>query len=397
VADRTLEHLVRRRTAGVGLDVVAVEPTRAQLAWARPGAGALSVELDGRPVELADPRPTTDGPGGVELTGLRPDRTHQVRLSRDGQVVATRRFHTPAAPAGEELFRFATISDLHLGRGDRKYRLPKMRKEVPEPRDDVVDLEQDRQFRTARAAIDEALAWGAQLLVVKGDLCDESVEWIWDQAAELLGSLPVPVVILPGNHDTGALRLIEPEVAAAARGLEVIRGVGHLDVPGLRIVAVDSTNPGNGWGSVARHADEVAALAAEAERGVFVATHHHPQRFRPPLFWPHGIPGPDADDFARTVTAANPAVMASSGHTHRCRRRVVEGLTWTEVAATNHFPGVWAGYTVYDGGLTQAVRRILEPVPMEWIEGTRHVLGGVWALWSTGTIDDRCCSITWRP
>ncbi len=395
MAERTLEHLVRRRTAGVGLEVTAVEPSRAQVVWSRPGAGALAVELDGRPVELSDAQRTHDGPGGVELTGLRPDRAHRVQLRRDGEVVASRRFRTPAAPRGDELFRFATISDLHLGRGDRAYRVPKMRKEVPEPRTHDVDLEQDRQFRTARAAVREALDWGAQLLVVKGDLCDESVDWIWDQAAELLGSLPVPVVILPGNHDTGALRVVEPEVAAAARGLDVRRGVGHLDVPGLRIVTVDSTNPGNGWGSVARHAHDVADLASEVDHGVFLATHHHPQRFRPPLFWPHGIPGPDADDFARTVVSANPAVMASSGHTHRCRRRVVEGLTWTEVAATNHFPGVWAGYTVYDGGLTQAVRRILEPEPMAWIEGTRHVLGGVWALWSTGTLDDRCCSIRW--
>ena len=397
MAERTLEHLVRPRTAGVGLDVVAVEPTRAQLTWAQPGAGNLIVELDGRPVERPEPHHRAGGPGGIELTGLRPDAVHELRLRRDGQIVAARRFRTTRAPGGDELFRFATISDLHLGRGDRAYRAPKIRKEVPDAPGpaSTLDLENDRQFRAARAAIAEALAWGAQLLVVKGDLCDESVEWIWDQAAELLGSLPVPVVILPGNHDTGSLRVVEPEIAAAARGLEVVRGVGHLDVPGLRIVSVDSTNPGNGWGSVARHADEVATLAAEADRGVFVATHHHPQRFRPPLFWPHGIPGPDADDFARTVARANPAVLASSGHTHRCRRRVVEGMTWTEVAATNHFPGVWAGYTVYDGGITQAVRRILEPEPLAWIEGTRHVLGGVWALWSTGTLDDRCCAVTW--
>ena len=407
MAERTLEHLARPRTAGVGFDVFALEPTRAQLTWSRPGTGVLRVELDGRPVEQPTEPPTgprvapgadVPGPGGIELSGLRPRTDHEVVLRRDGVVISTRTFRTPAPPGGEQLFRFATISDLHLGRGNRAYRTPSIRKEVPQPRDHGpvgLDLEADRQFRAARAAIDEALAWGAQLLVVKGDLCDESVDWIWDQAAALLGSLPVPVVILPGNHDTGSLRVIEPEDGAAARGLDLVRGVGHMDVPGLRIVLVDSTNPGNGWGSVARHADEVAALARDADAGVFVATHHHPQRFRPPLFWPHGIPGPDADHFASSLAAATPAVMASSGHTHRCRRRDVEGVTWTEVAATNHFPGVWAGYTVYDGGITQAVRRITEPEPMRWIEGTRHVLGGVWALWSAGTLADRCCTVTW--
>lgn len=409
MAERTLEHLLRPRSAGVGLDAFAVEPNRAQLVWSRPGAGTLRVELDGRPVELptaldaAQHAAPTGRPGAIELDDLRPDTRYRAQLLRDGEPIARHTFRTPSAPGGERLFRFATISDLHLGRGDRVYRTPHLRKEVPEPRNGpglaLAELESDRQFRAARAAIAEALDWGAELLVVKGDLCDESVDWIWDQAAELLGSLPVPVVILPGNHDTGLLRVIEPEVGAAERGLDLVRGVDHLDVPGLRIVLVDSTNPGNGWGSLDRHADEVATLAAEAAgrepRGVFVATHHHPQRFRTPLFWPHGVPGPDANRFARTVAAAHPAVLASSGHTHRCRRREVGGVTWTEVAATNHFPGVWAGYTIHDGGITQAVRRIAEPEPMEWIEGTRDVLGGVWALWSAGTLSDRCCTVRW--
>ncbi len=397
MAERTIEHLARPRTAGAGLDIFAIEPTAAQLTWSSTGEGALDVELEGRAPVRLDQANQSGGPGAFELVDLSPDQTYRVRLRRDGEVVATRSFHTPTPPPGDELFRFATISDLHLGRGNRAYRTPTIRREVPEPRHapDTVELEGDRQFRAARAAISEAIGWGAQLLVVKGDLCDESVDWIWDQAATLLADLPIPVVILPGNHDTGALRVVEPEVAAAERGLRVVRGVGHLDVPGLRIVLADSTNPGNGWGSVARHAVEVAELAAAADGGVFVATHHHAQRFRVPLFWPHGIPGPDANEFAKTVVAANPAVLVSSGHTHRCRRRVVEGLTWTEVAATNHFPGVWAGYTLHEGGIAQSVRRISEPEPMRWIEGTRHVLGGAWALWSTGTLSDRCFDLSW--
>ena len=169
----------------------------------------------------------------------------------------------------------------------------------------------------------------------------------------------------------------------------------HHDVDGLRIVLADSTIDDSGWGALARHRDQVASSAADADGAVFVATHHHPQRFAVPLFWPHGIPGPDARRFAAAVHAANPASMASSGHTHRCRRRDVAGLAWTEVAATNHFPATWAGYAVHEGGIRQVVRRIAEPRTLAWAESTRDVLRGSWALWSTGTIDDRCFTLTW--
>ena len=87
--------------------------------------------------------------------------------------------------------------------------------------------------------------------------------------------------------------------------------------------------------------------------------------------------------------------MASSGHTHRNRRRRVQGLTWTEVAATNHFPGVWAGYRVFEGGIMQTVRRTAEHDTLAWTEHTRDMLGGVWALWATGTMADRCFALRW--
>lgn len=67
----------------------------------------------------------------------------------------------------------------------------------------------------------------------------------------------------------------------------------------------------------------------------------------------------------------------------------------TEVASTKDFPGVWAGYTVYEGGLTQTVRRSLDPDAMRWTEYTRRAVGGVWGLWSVGTLADRCLVLDW--
>ena len=377
---RTVEHVARPRTAGAGLDVFAVEDRSAQLVWSDLPPGPVGIAVDGpggRRFLATVEHP--GGPGSAELHGLRPGGRHVVEV-RAGGTTRRRRFRTQSAPAGPELFRFATLNDLHLGREEVRSR------PAPTPLDMAGD------------ALADALAWGAEAVVVKGDVCDESYDRFWDQAAELFAPVEVPVRLLPGNHDTGSKRLVEPEVAAKARDLHLTRDVDHLDVPGLRIVLVESGIPGNGWGRLARHAEDVADLAASARSGgtgTFVATHHQPQRFRVPLYWPHGTPGPDAATFARTVRAASPQVLVSSGHTHRCRVREVAGVPWSEVGATNHFPATWAGYRVFEGGLMQVVRRTTVPRALEWSERSRAALGGVWALWATGTISDRSFTLDW--
>ena len=394
---RDLEHLVRPSTTGPGLQVFSTEPDAAQLVWSALPEGRHRLVVDGVVSDLDH----DGGAGTAVLDSLTPSSDVVVQLRCEDGSQLERRFRTAERPAGAELFRFATLSDLHLGRGEQQYRGPlahPVEDDTAAPQESarpVATHHDDRPFRCARAALDEALAWGAQLIVIKGDVCEESYDGTWDLAADLLRDLPVPLLMLPGNHDTGGERHFEPEHGAAERGLHVTRGVDHLDVPGLRIVLVDSTLPGNGWGDVARHADEAAALAGDAPAGVFLATHHQAQRFRVPLYWPHGIPGPNARRFARAVVAANPAAVMSSGHTHRNRRRSVAGLTWSEVAATNHYPGTWAGYRVFDGGLHQSVRRIAEPSTLEWSERTRRMLGGTWALWSTGSLSDRSFTVRW--
>lgn len=382
VPELSAERLVRPRTNGPGLDVFAVEPTAAQIVWSRSRPGPVHLEVAGRRLTLEG----GGGPHAVVVEDLAPGTEHRARLVEVDGRERTTTFRTPTPPPGAVLFRFATLNDLHLGRGEHG-----LHGHLPHGDEEAAS----HPFRCARAALDEAVAWGAQLIVVKGDICDETTDWTWSQAARLFRSVEVPLVLLPGNHDTGRLREFEPEEGARAHGLDLVRGVAHLDVPGLRLLLVDSCRPGNGWGAVARHAEQCADLAAGADGGVFVATHHQPQALPVPTYWPHGIPSADARRFARAVTAANPAALASSGHTHRCRRRQVGGLVWTEVAATNHFPGVWAGYTVHEGGIAQVVRRIAAPDELAWTEHTRNVLGGAWALWSTGSPADRCFSLTW--
>ena len=384
----TVEHLARPRTAGAGLDVFAVEDRSAQVVWSALPAGTVEVVAEGDRGSRSFSTVThPGGPGAAELSGLAPDSRHRVRVLVDGtDVVRPRAFRTQPTPTGEELFRFATLNDLHLGREEKR------------DADRPGGTGALTPFDMAADALTDALSWGAEAVVVKGDVCDESFDRFWDQAAELFGDVAVPVRMLPGNHDTGSKRMVEPEVAAATRGLHMCRAVEHLDVAGLRIVMVESGVPGTGWGDLDRHADQVADLAADARHrraATFVATHHQAQRFRVPLYWPHGTPAPNARSFARTLHAATPNALISSGHTHRCRLRRVSGVPWSEVSATNHFPGTWAGYRVFEGGLMQVVRRTATPRALTWSEHTRRALGGIWALWATGTISDRSFTLDW--
>lgn len=399
----------------MGLEVFTAEPYSAQLVWADLPEGRHTLAIGARTTTIDHP----GGVGAVVVDGLSPATPYEAIL-RDNRahVVATARFRTTAAARGPELFRFATISDLHLGHdthrasqlrsqqshgvGSRSIRTGggrgggRLRHPSYGPGGHATLLSHDRAYRCARAAIDEALEWGARLIVVKGDICEETTDETWDLAHALLGDLPVPVLAIVGNHDTGTLRRFDPFEGAASRGLRLTVGVEHLDVDGLRIIVADSTIPDSGWGDLARHADQVAQLASEGGDATFIGTHHQAQRFSTPLYWPHGIPGPNAREFARKVRSASASVLVSSGHTHRNRHRLVSGLDWSEVAATSHFPSVWGGYTVHEGGLTQTVRRTADPKALAWSHRSRRMLGGVWALWSTGAIGDRCFTLEWQ-
>jgi hypothetical protein len=66
---------------------------------------------------------------------------------------------------------------------------------------------------------------------------------------------------------------------------------------------------------------------------------------------------PDASDALTAVMQRRPAIVAyAAGHTHRHRVRYVDGtIPSIEVGCVKDFPGTWAEYRVYDGGILQVV------------------------------------------
>ena len=365
------------------VEVFAVEPTAVQVTWV--GLDPGPVHVDVQPADGGTTRRVTcetdGGPGGLVVDELFPDRTYELQLA--GRRLPIR---TPASPPGEELARLATISDVHLGNhgvGVLHTMHERDDPEVPHP------------LRCGRAAIAEAHAWGAQMLVVKGDLVEHGHPEQWAAADALLAEAEVPVAFVPGNHEVRRSRPMDhPDVLEGA-GVEVVRHVAHHDLPGVRLILVNSTIEGRGHGAVRHLADDVAEVAADSDLPVLVAMHHYAQRFSLPWFWPPGIPGREARAFLARLAAANPRALVTSGHTHRNRARRHGPLQVTEVGSTKDFPGVWGGYVVHDGGIRQTVRRTLDPAAMRWTEYTRRAVGGIWGVWAMGSLDDRCLSHTW--
>src|SRR5690606_33897313 len=140
------------------LGVFAVDADAVQIAWGKLGPGRVEISVGEDAVELH----TDGGPGVVSFRGLEPDRPGAVDLEGPGVPGGrlTLPFRTLPALPGPELYRFATVNDIHLGA--RAYGLFHTMKEKPQP-------EEPYTVRMARAAFGEAAAWGAQRLVAKGD------------------------------------------------------------------------------------------------------------------------------------------------------------------------------------------------------------------------------------
>jgi predicted phosphodiesterase len=386
------------------ISVFAVEDRAVQLSWAALPASDVTIEVGDQSltVEASPPawlrrlghRPRRlsrlpGGPGAATIEGLEPARTYQVWVSGPGvDRRAVTEFTTLTPPPGELLARFATISDTHIG--ERRFgALATMEEEWP-LRSDI----EPYPLRSARAAVAEAEAWGAELIVVKGDLTRDSEPVEFREAARMLAATGLPVAVALGNHDVR--HAIDGPALLAEHGLMASRQPRAIDLPGLRLVVGHTPVAHDKAGFVdAAHRRELAELVGATSSPSVVAVHHPPRRWPIETHYPPGIKWRDSQLLAKELTAANPDTLLISGHTHRNRAYRLGALPVAEVGSTKDYPGQWAGYAVYEGGIRQVVRRVSRPDVIAWTESTRRALGGVWGWWSAGTLGQRCWSLTW--
>ena len=106
---------------------------------------------------------------------------------------------------------------------------------------------------------------------------------------------------------------------------------------------------------------------------------------------------PDDSERLVEVVARRPRIRGYfAGHTHRNRVRRFEAsgdVPFVEVAGVKDFPGVWAEYRVFEGGILQVVRRASSPEALAWSERTRDMFGGLYGDYALGALADRCFAI----
>jgi 3',5'-cyclic AMP phosphodiesterase CpdA len=296
---------------------------------------------------------------------------------------------TLARPAGELLCRFATVNDVHFGEVEagRIDDLPDGPIRRAEPGADPYPEVMNRAAAAEIAMIDPAA------VIVKGDLSVDGEQIEWD-AFEACYRAPFGdrLHVVRGNHD-------------AYRHQAEYAGDQRIDLPGVTVALLDTAIPGATTGTVTtEQLDWLDAVCAEADRPVFVMGHHQQWIGGPDAKRGDDYFGlhPDASDALDEIAVRRSNVLAyAAGHTHRHRVRPMlrTGIPSIEIGCTKDFPGTWAEYRVFEGGIMQVVHRMSSPEALAWSESCRGLysdFGIDYESYALGTLADRCFTIPVR-
>lgn len=310
--------------------------------------------------------------------GLEPDTEY-----RFGSVA----FRTLPRPGGERLATVATANDVHFG--EQVCGVIEGADIGPVFRTDPGDDPYPEVMN--RAAVGEMLGARPDAVVVKGDLTAGGRQEEFDAFLATYGRLGDRLHWVKGNHDvaTGA--------APVDDGAPYV-----VDVPGARLAVLDTSIPGRATGRVtAEQLEWLDTAAAESDRPVLVFGHHQPwapgSAKREPGYF--GINPDDSEALVAVVARRRSVVGYFAGHTHRSRVRrfaATGDVPWVEVACVKDYPGAWAEYRVFEGGILQVLRRISTPEALRWSERTKLMYAGLYQEYAFGRLEDRCFAIGWR-
>jgi 3',5'-cyclic-AMP phosphodiesterase len=304
--------------------------------------------------------------------GLAPDTAYEL----DGHA-----FTTLPRPPGERLATVCTVNDVHFG----EVECGVLNGIDDDPIYTSAPGEEPYPDLMNRCAIADMRAAAPDAVVVKGDLTSMGTRAEYQAFLNAYGpAFGERMLHVRGNHDA-----YHGEDFASRAPLSTA-------LPGVTLAVIDTSVPGKASGGVS---GETLAwldqLAADADRPVMVFGHHHPWNpdagDRPEAYF--GI-NPDDSERLVEVVARRPRIVGYfAGHTHRNRVRhfsATGDLPWVEVACVKDFPGAWAEYRVFEGGILQVFRRISAPEALAWSEKTRDLYGGLYEVYAFGALADRC-------
>ena len=312
------------------------------------------------------------------------EHRHRDLTPGTGYELDGHKIRTLDRPPGERLATVCTVNDVHFGEVECGilngiddhpiYTTPPGAEPYPELMN--------------RCAIADIRQVEPDVVVVKGDLTSMGTRAEYQSFLNAYGpAFGERLVHVRGNHDA----YHGEEFAAFAHQ--------SVTLPGVILAVIDTSLPGKASGGVAAETLEwLDQLAAEADRPVLVFGHHHAwspdSSDRPEAYF--GI-NPDDSDRLVEVVARRPRIAGYfAGHTHRNRVRHFSAtgpVPWVEVACVKDFPGAWAEYRVYEGGILQVFRRISAPEALAWSHKTRDMYGGIYEAYAFGDLDDRCFAV----
>lgn len=330
------------------------------------------------------------------IDGLAPDSTSVVQVPdpNDSTIVHDVEIRTLTRPGGRLRSTLATVNDVHFGElvaGQiDDHEMGPILRAAPgdEPYPEVMN----------RAAVEEIAAIDPAAVIVKGDLSLDGAPEEW-AAFEACYRAPFGerLHVVRGNHDS-------------YRHQDAYAGDQQIDLPGVTVALMDTAIPGATTGNITvEQVDWLDALAGAATDPVIVMGHHQQwidgtradpteSKRSDDYFGLH----PDASDLLDDVCVRRSSIVAyAAGHTHRHRVRSMtrSGVPSIEVGCTKDFPGTWAEYRVFDGGIMQVVHRMSSAEALAWSEPCRRLyadFGIDYGTYALGDLGDRCFVIPLR-
>jgi 3',5'-cyclic AMP phosphodiesterase CpdA len=171
-------------------------------------------------------------------------------------------------------------------------------------------------------------------VVATGDLVDEPGPQSYGLLREILGALPLPLYLLPGNHDErAALRAAFPDHAYLPRAGEFLQyAIGEHP---LRLLALDTVVPGQPEGVLcSRRLQWLEQRLRESDAPTVIALHH------PPFFTGIGHMDQmglgDPSGLARIVRRFPQVQRIICGHLHRPIQALFAGTLASVCPSTAH-------------------------------------------------------------
>jgi 3',5'-cyclic-AMP phosphodiesterase len=172
------------------------------------------------------------------------------------------------------------------------------------------------------------------LVVISGDLADTPTAAVYEHLKRLLAPLQLPVVGIPGNHDSREMmRAAFPQAAYATSSGPLNQ---RVEVGGLELVLLDSSVHGKPHGELDAPTLQWldATLVSSPERPALLFLHHPP--FKTGIWHMDCQNLLNAGELAQIVRRHPRVQLIATGHVHRATLTMFAGVPATICPAPNH-------------------------------------------------------------